>query len=310
MNVKTAVPLVLAIVLGLFAAIAAKNMIDKNKSGPKETTHYTQVVVAKDNIPAGTALSATDVTVGRMAGDIPSSVVYGTPDELIGRVLVCSLIKGQPIMDNVLAPKGTGSGLQALVPIGMRAITIEVNDFSGVGGFLVPGCHVDVIATLVNASNTQFTRTVVQNLKVTAVNSHMTAPAPGADPEQMRSVTLLATPKEAEAVNLAAASGHPRFVLRASGDNTTTNTSGVTLAELAGKQTDPFADLLKAMAPKPATQPNTTAASWKATHTREIQTIRGGVEGDTTVQVGNQPVQKPQLMTDTTSDTKSAIPNQ
>ncbi len=57
MNVKTVIPLALAIVLGLFAAMAAKNMIDKNKSAPAAVSKYTQVVVAKGSIPAGSELT-------------------------------------------------------------------------------------------------------------------------------------------------------------------------------------------------------------------------------------------------------------
>src|ERR1039458_5759699 len=97
MNVKTVIPLALAIVLGLFAAMAAKNMIDKNKNQPAAAAlHYTQVVVAKDNIAAGSLLRAEDLTVGKMAGDISPDVIYGNPSEGTGRVLTCSLTHAPP----------------------------------------------------------------------------------------------------------------------------------------------------------------------------------------------------------------------
>ena len=303
MNVKTVIPLALAIVLGLFAAMAAKNMIDKNKGQQAAITHYTQVVVAKDNIQAGTALTPEDLTVGKMVGDVPPEVIFGNPAEVSGRVLTCNLVKGQPIMEPVLAPKGTGSGLQALVPKGMRAITIEVNEFSAVGGFLVPGCHVDVLATvnITTNNNEPFTRIVVEDLKVTAVNSHLAAAGPGAEPEPMRSVTLLATPEQAEQINLAASKGSPRFVLRASGDDSQGGTAGVSLAELIGKvkRDDPFADTKQAA----ATQPADSAASWNAAHTRNIETIKGGVEGGVTVQIG---LHDAKWMTDMQQEQKSA----
>jgi pilus assembly protein CpaB len=183
----------------------------------------------------------------------------------------------------------------------MRAITIEVNEFNGVGGFLVPGCHVDVIATLNGENNETFNRTVVQNVKVLAVNAHLSATGPGADPEPMRSVTLLAVPKEAEAINLAAASGRPRFVLRAYGDDSTNLSEGVTLAELRGKihRADPFGDVKTVALNKPATQPSDAAAGWNTAHTRSIKAIRGGVESDVTVQLSNR---EAPLMTDTTSE--------
>jgi pilus assembly protein CpaB len=305
MNVKTVIPLALAIVLGLFAAMAAKNMIDKNKGQQQAITHYTQVVIAKDNIPAGTALTPEDLTVGKMVGDVPPEVIFGNPAEVSGRVLTCNLVKGQPIMEPVLAPKGTGQGLQALVPKGMRAITIEVNEFSAVGGFLVPGCHVDVLATvnITTNNNEPFTRIVVEDLKVTAVNSHLSPAGPGAEPEPMRSVTLLATPGQAEQINLAASKGSPRFVLRASGDDSQGATDGVSLAELIGKvkRDDPFADTKQAAATQPSAAD--TAASWAAAHTRNIETIKGGVEGGVTVQIG---LHDAKWMTDTQQEQKSA----
>jgi pilus assembly protein CpaB len=303
MNVKTVIPLALAIVLGLFAAMAAKNMIDKNKTQPIVAVHYTQVVVAKDNIAAGSALRAEDLTVGKMAGDISPDVIYGNPSEVTGRVLTCALVKGQPIMEPVLAPKGTGSGLQSLIPSGMRAITIEVNEFSAVGGFLVPGCHVDVLATvsLVNLNNEPFTRIVVENVKVIAVNTHLTPVGPGAEPEGMHSVTLLATPQQAEQINLASSKGAPRFVLRSSGDDTLGHTTGLSLIELLARvhREDPFADTKQVA----ATQPSDQAAGWKAAHIRTIQAIRGGVESDIAVQIGGR---SPELMTDNQDQLKPA----
>jgi pilus assembly protein CpaB len=305
MNVKTVIPLALAIVLGLFAAMAAKNMIDKNKNAPAQQVHYTQVVVAKDNIAAGSELRAEDLTVGKMAGDVPADVIYGNPSEVTGRVLKVALTRGQPIMEPVLSPKGTGSGLQALVPPGMRAITLEVNDFTAVGGFLVPGCHVDVLATVnVQTNNNEpFTRTVVQDVKVTAINTHLTPVGPGAEPEQMRSVTLLASPKDAEAINLAASKGSPRFVLRGSGDDVPTATDGISLAELIGNtshKADPFADTKQVA----ATQPSDTAANWGEGHTRLIEAIRGGVESEAKVQIG---LRDSKWMTDIENEQKSAV---
>jgi hypothetical protein len=105
-------------------------------------------------------------------------------------------------------------------------------------------------------------------------------------------VTLLATPKEAEAINLAAGSGRPRFTLRSSGDNEIPFTNGITTAELAGKsrRVDPFGDLKMAEDTKSSsTQPTEgidQAALWKSAHSRTITIIRAGVESEATVQVG------------------------
>jgi pilus assembly protein CpaB len=91
----------------------------------------------------------------------------------------------------------------------MRAITIEVNEFSGVAGMIAPGCRVDVVATIQASNNEELSsHTIVQNVSVTAVGQRVTArPDPKDDPQQQqqafRSVTLLCTPEEAEAIQLA-----------------------------------------------------------------------------------------------------------
>ena len=59
--------------------------------------------------------------------------------ELTGRVTTMQLVKGQPVLKALLADAGANGGLQALVPPGMRAITIEVNEFQSVAGLLTPG---------------------------------------------------------------------------------------------------------------------------------------------------------------------------
>jgi pilus assembly protein CpaB len=298
MNVKTVIPLALAIILGLFAAMAAKNMIDKNKGQASAAPHYTQVVVAKDNISAGSQLRPEDLTVGKMAGDIPAEAIFNNPGDVTGRVVTSSLVKGQPIMEPVLAPKGSGAGLQALVPKGMRAITIEVNDFSGVGGFLFPGCHVDIIAMLTGGNNEQYNRTVVQNIKVVAVNSHLTPPGAQDAPEGMHSVTLVAYPGDVEKINLACGTGRPHFVLRASGDDSLNLSDGVTLAELRGAahhNSDPFGNAT----PVAATQPAQLA---RDPHSRSVQVIRGGVESEVIVHVSN--TRDTGLMTGVEQDSK------
>ena len=44
-------------------------------------------------------------------------------------------------------PKGSGLGLAPTIPVGMRAVSVRVNDVAGVAGFVLPGMHVDVLVT-------------------------------------------------------------------------------------------------------------------------------------------------------------------
>ena len=291
MKLKTWIPLVLAVVLGLVAMKIARDVLAK-RSGPGETrVNLSQVVVTKHNVPAGAMLHADDLATAKVGGDFAAEAVFRDPAEIEGRVVTTGLVKGQPVMETLLAPKGTGSGLQAVVPKGMRAITLEINEFSGVAGFLVPGCRVDVVSTINADGGEVVSRTVVQNVEVTALGRRT---QPGEDAEPTKSVTLLVKPREAEAIELAAATGRPRLVLRSSGDREQTRSEGITVAELRGgaKRVDPFAgsltELLRPTMTMPATrpavpEPATPIAFKPATREHIVKVIRGGVESEVTM---------------------------
>ena len=238
MNWKTWAPLVLAIVLGVVAAKAARDVMLKQKSAANNAK-YTKVVVTRGDVQPGAALALTDLTMAQVDAARAPATAFESMDKLVGRVSETLMVKGQPIIEAMLAPVGSGSGLQALVPPGMRAITIEVNEFSGVAGLISPGCRVDVIATFNDnhpRGEGRMAKTIVQNVKVTAVGQRTSSAGdPPATPAEMfKSVTILATLEDAEAVELACAMGRPRLVLRGGRDNEMTATAGVSLNDLKG----------------------------------------------------------------------------
>src|SRR5207253_2663044 len=106
-----------------------------------------KVVVAKSDIQPGKELSGADLTTAEMEADRVPAGAFRDPSALSGRVCESLMVKNQPVLEQMLAPIGSGSGLQALVPAGMRAITMEVNEFSGVAGLIAPGCRVAGVAT-------------------------------------------------------------------------------------------------------------------------------------------------------------------
>jgi pilus assembly protein CpaB len=217
-------------------------MLVQNHPAPVATVKLSKVVVAKADITPGQQLKAEDLAEGQVSPDAVPSGAFSDVQSLVGRVADAQMVKGQPVLEAQLAPQGAGAGLQALVPEGMRAITIEVNEFSGVAGLLTPGCHVDVLATI-QSNNKQLTRAIVQDVKVTAVGQHLTAQDsqkqdPNQPPQITRSITVLVTLEQAEAIELATATGRPRLVLRSARDQTIARSAGVTLGELCGTHAD------------------------------------------------------------------------
>jgi pilus assembly protein CpaB len=254
MNAKKVMPLVAAVVLGLLAAWEVQHIAQGQKgNGGDKNLNMAKVVVAKQDVPAGQELTSDDLTIGELAtGTAASPNAYRDPVDLIGRVPTIPLIAGQAVTESLLAPKGSGSGLQALIPKGMRAITVEVDEFSSVAFYLTPGCHVDILHSMHDNSGESITKTIVQNVLITAVG---TRPDPNANtPAAVKSVTLLVTPHQAELVALASATGRPRFILRNSNDTISADdASGVTMTELMGSP--------KNEAPTPVIYPSTQPAS-------------------------------------------------
>jgi len=224
MNMKTVIPLGLAVILGLIAAVLVRNAIAHRSSASPNNSNLVSVVVASQDVDPGTALTKEQLVVAKVPAEIAPGHVFSDPNQLVGRVVTSPLAKGQTLMETLLASSGSGAGLQALIPPGMRALTLEVNEFSSVGGFIEPGCRVDLISTLNDPKTHEVcSKTILQNIKVTAIGRSVTAPKPAegqpaAPPSN--SVTLLVTPKQAQTLELACTQGRPWLALRSFRDNT------------------------------------------------------------------------------------------
>ena len=58
------------------------------------------------------------------------------------------MIQNEPFLELKLAPKDAGAGLPPAIPPGLRAVSVKVNEVIGVAGYVLPGTHVDVVATV------------------------------------------------------------------------------------------------------------------------------------------------------------------
>ena len=123
-------------------------MLSRKEPAKSVTVTVVQIAVAKENIPPGTALRVENLIAQTVQeGSVPPGA-FRDQRAVLNRVLTVGVMKGQPVLENMLAPEGTSRGLTAIVPDGMRAVTLEVNEVSGVAGMLVPGCRIDMVTTL------------------------------------------------------------------------------------------------------------------------------------------------------------------
>jgi len=308
MNVKAVVPLALAVILGLVAAVLVKNAIAHRDVTAAAPSNLVTVVVAKQDIDPGHQLNADDLTVSKVPADAAPGQVFSDPNQLNGRVTTTVLVKGQTILETLLAPAGSGAGLQALIPPGMRAFTIDVNDSSSVGGMLTPGCRVDVLTAIHDSKvDNIVARTVLQNIKVTAVGRVVSnaPPQPGAPPPPpSNNVTLLLTPQQAQIMELTTLMSRPWLVLRSTRDNAAEPVDSTSLTELRGDSPSAPTTEPSFAAAAPTTEP-VAEATPSPLIKHVVQVLHGDTESDVTF-VSHAPAPTPAPETAGT-DTQNAF---
>jgi pilus assembly protein CpaB len=167
----------------------------------------TKVVAAAADIKLGTVLTSSDLTTTEIAGTVPKGAIL-KPDEAIGRGVLSDIYQGEPILESRLAAVGSGGGLAATIPPGMRACAVKVDDVVGVAGFVTPGMRVDVMVSgnppgeaQGNEQGTE-TKTILQNIGVLSAGTDIQKDKEG-KPQQVQVVNLLVTPEQAETLSLA-----------------------------------------------------------------------------------------------------------
>jgi pilus assembly protein CpaB len=307
MNMKTVIPLGLALVLGLVAAFLVRNVMAHRNLPLPSNANTVAVVVAKADVDPGKSLDKEDLAIARVPAEFAPSHVFSDPNQLVGRVVIAPLTRGQTIMESLLAAAGTGSGLQALIPPGMRAVTIEVNEFTGVGGMLEPGCRVDLVSTLNDPkTHESMAKTILQYVQILAIGRSTTPPHPVEGqplPPPTNNITLLVTPKQAQTLELACSSARPWLILRYGRDGQELQLDGTGLSSLRGDNTDTSATATASATPVQAATANpftpvvdTIPQEKPTTYRRTVTIIENGVEREVTLTL-------PLPHTDGTADT-------
>jgi pilus assembly protein CpaB len=172
------------------------------------------VVIAASDIPLGTKIEDKDIRVVSLpAGDLPPNYLR-QKSQVVGRGVILPLTKGEYVLPNKLAGENAGSGLPALIPPGMRAVSVRVNEVVGVAGFVQPGTRVDVLLTGNPAgSGEQQTTTVLENVAVIASGQKLERSAAG-EAQMAPVITLLVSPDDAQKLTLASTQGRMQLALR------------------------------------------------------------------------------------------------
>lgn len=219
-----------------------------------EATDQKDVVVATRPLGVGWMIKPADVKLVKVPSDGYPKGAFAKVEDVLDRPVISNVLLDEPILEGRLAAKGSGLGLAPTIPVGMRAVTVRVNDVAGVAGFVLPGMKVDVLVTghPPNGDGTM-TTTCLQNMLVLSAGQTMTPDSRG-QTIQAPTVTLLVDPEQAETLTLANSEGRIQLVLRNSSDQTIEKTSGRFVSELYGSQRKP-APTKQEAAPRPRPRP-------------------------------------------------------
>jgi pilus assembly protein CpaB len=225
----------------------------------KDVPAATRVVVASRDLQVGTLLKDGDVHLADLTGSLPAGVAL-KEDAVLGRGVIAEIYANEPIIGTRLAQKGAGAGLAALIPNGMRAVAVRVNEIIGVAGFAVPGMKVDVIVSgtpVNNPTNGTVSRTILQNIEVLSAGQNFQKDLEG-KPVSVQVVNLLVDPSQAETLSLAGSQNSLQLVLRNPMDTSVAKTTGAETSVLFGglaSNHPATVPVVRRVAPPPAPAP-------------------------------------------------------
>jgi pilus assembly protein CpaB len=194
------------------------------------------IVAASAPIKIGAVLTAADVKTVEIVGELPEGAIQD-PKKALGRGVLASLYSGEPILEGRLAPLGSGGGLAATIPSGMRVCAVKVDEVVGVAGFVTPGMRVDVLISgippgaLTASTEGPQVRTLLQNIEVKSAGTDIERDGQG-KPQQVQVVNLLVTPEQAESLSLASGQTRIQLVLRNPLDTQVAAVNGNTMGRL------------------------------------------------------------------------------
>jgi pilus assembly protein CpaB len=226
---------VLAVTAGGALAFGTYNYMQRLPA--KSTSIPTRpVVVAASDLDIGAELRREDIRIiDWPANAVPANAI-GDPKDVIGRGLILPVIENEPFLPMKLASKEAGAGLPPVIPPGLRAVSVRVNEVIGVAGYVLPGTRVDVVATVSPSGqgSDMTSKVILTNVQVLAAGTKIDRETDKNKPIPVSVVTLLVNPEEAERLTLASTEGKIQLALRNPLDKTMPTTPGVRPSALFG----------------------------------------------------------------------------
>jgi len=263
-----------ALLLGAAAAVVGYYGLTSlaSQTAAKSDANFRNVVVTATDLTFGSKLDRAMLRTVRYPKDAVPNGAYSSLDSVVGQTTKVFMSAREPVTEIKLSSRG--GGLSMLVRPSMRAASLDVNQVSGVSGFVLPGDRVDVLVTVDGRGDNDqaVTRTVLQNIEVLAAGQK--TEQQDNKPITVQSVTVLVDPAGAEALALSLQEGKIHLVLRNPEDNDTATVASLSTSEMLGEKVVVKAEprAVRTSAPRPTTQ--VAAVTPRQTEKPKIRIIR------------------------------------
>ena len=248
---KSARVVVLLIALGaggVAALLATKSKAPAPVAAPVKTIDTVEVLIARADIGTGNVVKPADIAwetwpaAAAGAHFITRTQKPNAPEALAGAIARTPFLKGEPIRESKLI-KADGSGfMAAMLPAGMRAISVEISPETGAAGFILPNDRVDVILTKKASGdkNESVAETVLTNVRVLAIDQTIEEKN-GEKVVVGKTATLELNARQTEILAQARQSGHLALALRSLADASDQEPvrTGVTIVRFGAASTAP-----------------------------------------------------------------------
>ncbi len=231
--------IIAAIFLAFISTFLVYSYIKKATYIP-ETNNYSEVYVASNTLPQKHKIEESDIKISKVPPEYISPFALKDKKDIVGKYAEESIIEGEQILSDRLIDENNFT-LAYKVPEGKRAVSIFIDDQSGVSNLIKPGDFVDVIASF-DAEQVEevssikkyprIVKTVLQNTEVLAIGSELDV-KPDENKKTLNTITLAVNIQEAEKLVYISNYSQLRLALRSVGDENTINTSGVIRQDLA-----------------------------------------------------------------------------
>src|ERR1700728_490770 len=223
----------LALFLALVVAMVVYSALKKREAEVQAARlQSVDIIVAARELSIGSKIDENAVKTVRWSRDSLPPGAFTDASGVIGKYTKSSFVENEPIVADRLFTGDKNAGvLPLLIPPGMRALSVPVDEVSDIAGFVLPHAHVDVLVS-VTANDHPLSKIVLQDGEVLAVAQDIEQV--GDKPQVVHVVTMLVTPDQAERLTLASGQGGLRLALRNYDDKAVVATDGITVAQLLG----------------------------------------------------------------------------